>query len=377
MLNLVFSTGYFLFIDESGSWTLRFVNVAIVAGYLIAVAAVRTGRVDAAMWLVNSTGLVNIALSSTVQGLDLGSLAFFVVVPLAATLMAREGDTRVPLIVAGGAIVAIGVIVAIEPEVPAAVAGGPWQSVVRTGNVASVVVFAAIVTGHYRRRVERAERELSEAHARSENLLLNILPAETAERLKSGEHPIADSAEDVSIVFADLVGSTPLIETLTPDDLVDVLDRLFSAFDDLADHHGLEKIKTVGDAYIAVAGLPTPRPDYVEAAANMALAMRDEVQHHITPNGLPLRVRIGLHCGPVVAGVIGRRKFSYDLWGHTVNLASRMESQGIADHIQVTDAVRTRLDSSYLFEERGAIDVKGKGPMRTYLLLGRAGTSAG
>ncbi len=152
-----------------------------------------------------------------------------------------------------------------------------------------------------------------------------------------------------------------------------VLDELFTAFDQLAQRHGLEKIKTIGDAYMVAGGLPEPRPDHAQAVAEMALAMREEVARRTDPSGQPLQVRIGIDTGPVVAGVIGTDKFSYDLWGDTVNTASRMESDGVAGCIQVTDRAYQRLRDGYRFERRGPIQVKGKGEMVTYFLLGRVG----
>ena len=200
---------------------------------------------------------------------------------------------------------------------------------------------------------------------RSEQLLLNVLPAPIAARLKQGEEVIADGFPEVTVLFADLVDFTRRSQETTPERVVRILDDLFSALDDLAERHGLEKIKTIGDAYMAVGGLPEPRPDHAEAVAEMALAMREEVARHLDPGGRPLAVRIGIDTGPVVAGVIGRRKFSYDLWGDTVNTASRMESHGVAGCIQVTDRAYRRLRDSYRFERRGPIQVKGKGELVT------------
>jgi guanylate cyclase len=222
--------------------------------------------------------------------------------------------------------------------------------------------------------VEALRREhqlLQEEQAKSEGLLLNVLPQPIAERLKRRPAAIADEFAEATVLFADIVDFTRISANLPPEDLVSWLNDLFSTFDLLSEQHGLEKIKTVGDAYMAVAGLPTPREDHTTAAAEMALAMRDVAAHRSAPNGEPLRMRIGLHSGPVVAGVIGTRKFIYDLWGDTVNTASRMESHGLAGAIQVTEAAYRRLRDTYDFEERGLVQVKGKGEMRTYLLIGR------
>lgn len=370
-LNLVLSTSFFLFIDSSESWPLRGLNLVIVLSYAVSIALNARHRADPSMWLLNGTGLVNIVTSSLVLGLGLGSIAFFVIVPLTAILTSREDDLVVPVVFTIGAVVGLSAVVVAEPSVPETVADTGWQSLVLIGNVASVVLFATVVALYYRRRVDRAEAELAEQHARAEGLLLNILPSETAERLKAGERVIADDADDVSVLFVDLVGSTSLADALAPGDLVAVLNRVFSAFDDLTDRHGLEKVKTVGDAYIAVGGLPTPDPNHLTSAAKLALALRDEIHRYSVPEFGPLEIRLGLHAGPVVAGVIGKRKFSYDIWGDTVNTAARMESTGIPGEVQVTATVQERLKHDFDFEPRGAVPVKGKGQMETFLLRPR------
>jgi class 3 adenylate cyclase len=205
--------------------------------------------------------------------------------------------------------------------------------------------------------------------AKSERLLLNVLPAPVAARLKQQERIIADAHEDVTVLFADIVGFTPLSERLTPADLVALLDRVFGCWDGLAAAHGVEKIKTIGDAYMVAGGIPTPRDDHADAIAELALAMQAEAARLAAETGSPLRVRIGIDTGPVVAGVIGRAKFIYDLWGDTVNTASRMESHAQSGTIQVTPSTYDRLYKRYELRPRGTIDVKGKGPMSTYLLI--------
>ncbi len=214
-------------------------------------------------------------------------------------------------------------------------------------------------------------KRLADEQEKSERLLLNILPEAIAERLKQGESTIADSFADVTVMFADLVGFTKLSANLSPAELVELLNDIFSAFDDLADKYGLEKIKTIGDAYMVVGGLPTPRKDHAEAIAEMALDILDKINGIPTQQEQALKVRIGIHTGAVEAGVIGSKKFAYDLWGDTVNTANRMESHGIPGAIQVTKITYERLYDKYIWKERGIVDVKGKGPMRTYLLEGR------
>ncbi len=214
-------------------------------------------------------------------------------------------------------------------------------------------------------------QKLAEEQSKSERLLLNILPGPIAQRLKQGESTIADSFSDVTVMFADLVGCTKLSTHLSPAQLVELLNEIFSAFDELADRYGLEKIKTIGDAYMVVGGLPMPSDNHAEAIAGMALDIQAAIANMRAQDDRSLSIRIGIHTGPVEAGVIGTKKFTYDLWGDTVNTASRMESQGVPGGIQVTVATYERLQDKYVFEPRGVIPVKGKGDMMTYLLQGR------
>ena len=204
---------------------------------------------------------------------------------------------------------------------------------------------------------------------RSENILLNILPEKIAERLKKREHPIADYFENASILFIDMAGFTSFSNTRDPKEVVNILNNIFTNFDMLADKYGLEKIKTIGDCYMAVSGLPELNPRHAEAAAEMALAIKNEMTKYKANDGTSILFRMGLDCGPVVAGVIGRRKFIYDLWGDTVNTASRMETTGIAGEIHCSDRFKKQLEHKYNFKSRGTIEVKGKGLMETWLLL--------
>lgn len=230
---------------------------------------------------------------------------------------------------------------------------------------------AGLLLEQSRREVFVYGRMLAAERARSDALIANLLPAPIAERLRMRPETIAEGFESATVLFADLVGFTPLAARLPPVRLVAVLDAIFTRFDELADRHGLEKIKTIGDAYMLVAGVPSPRADHAAAAADMALAMRDVVAAHEPIDGTRLSLRIGLHSGPLVAGVIGKKRPFYDLWGDTVNVASRMESHGVADGIQVTQALYELLRDRYILEERGALPIKGKGELRTWLLTAR------
>ena len=220
------------------------------------------------------------------------------------------------------------------------------------------------------------EREMVEAlrieKERSEHLLLNILPKAIVTRLHGGEAVIADQLSNVTILFSDLVGFTKLSSRLSASDLVGLLNGLFSEFDRLALNLGVEKIKTIGDAYMVVGGLPEPRADHAHAVADMALAMVEAVERINRDLPIPLQMRIGIHSGDVVAGVIGTHKFAYDIWGDTVNIASRMESHSLPNRIQVSAATHRHLHKHFRLEPHGSVDIKGKGPMETYFLLGRA-----
>lgn len=214
-------------------------------------------------------------------------------------------------------------------------------------------------------------KRLQEEQEKSERLLLSILPKSVAEQLKQNSSTIADTFPEATVLFADIVGFTQLSTQRSAIEIVSLLNKIFSAFDQLADLHGLEKIKTIGDAYMVVGGLPTPNELHAAAIASMALDMQLAIDDFNQETGESFKIRIGISTGPVVAGVIGTRKFIYDLWGDTVNMASRMESQGLAGCIQVTTSTYDRLFDKYWFEERGAIEVRGKGEMVTYWLKGK------
>jgi len=231
----------------------------------------------------------------------------------------------------------------------------------------------ATVTGwlssRLREREFKARRELKTAHEETESLLKNMLPEAIVEKLKRERGAVADRHAEATVMFADIVGFTSMSSTMEPEALVRFLNNLFSELDALTTKHGLEKIKTIGDAYMVAAGLPAPRADHAEAVARLALEMRALVATLRVPSGGKLVVRIGIHSGAVVAGVIGATKLTYDLWGDTVNTASRMESHAEPGMIQLTEATRDLLGGKFRLESRGAIQVKGKGPMNAFALL--------
>jgi class 3 adenylate cyclase len=215
-----------------------------------------------------------------------------------------------------------------------------------------------------------AAKELERLHRENERLLLNILPEPIADRLRRGERLIADRFDDVTLLFADIVGFTELSSTMQPDELVAVLNEVFSVFDDLVEEHGLEKVKTIGDAYMVVGGLTDSSPDHPDRVARMAVALAARIAEIDAARLFGIRFRVGINCGPVVAGVIGTKKFIYDIWGDTVNLASRMESTGVPGRVQVSAAVEERLRGHFRLTPRGLVEVKGKGFLPTWFLEG-------
>jgi adenylate cyclase len=254
----------------------------------------------------------------------------------------------------------------VEPAVPR------WFTTTMLGlnvTVGGTIVFTLLAV--FARQRRDALAALRDEQARAESLLLNILPRSIADRLKAETRTIADQFSSASILFADVVDFTPLAERLPAAEVVGVLDQLFSHFDVLAERHGLEKIKTIGDCYMVAAGVPSPRPDHARALALMALDMQaamssvDEVGH------LGLELRVGINSGPVVAGVIGRKRFLYDLWGDAVNTASRMESHGASGRIQITRTTKELIEDEFVCESRGTISLKGKGETEVWYLVGR------
>lgn len=287
-----------------------------------------------------------------------GVALWALICPLGALMFAGTREA-VPWFV--GYLVLLGISIALEPVLDPADIPDPVQIAFFAGNLAGVSLTAYLLLQYFVR-----QRDLE--HARSERLLLNVLPRTIAARLKEGDGVIADRFPDATVLFADLVGFTPMSAAMPPEEVVRILDDVFSAFDRLADARGLEKIKTIGDAYMVAGGIPDPSEDHCDRVADLALAMLRECDGREGREALQLRV--GIDTGPVVAGVIGRRKFIYDLWGDTVNIASRMEGQGVPGQIQVTERVVARLKDRFRFESRGTVEVKGKGPMPTWLLVG-------
>lgn len=366
---------------------LMSLNLVVIALLLGLRAVVRRGHVRAvsvalvaALWL-----LVTVAVWFD-GGLKSPSIAAYLAVLMLAALLLRA---RALWIYLGLSTAAAAALVAAE----GAGVLPPRQSVdslarpffVHMIHLLASTLFLYLAVGSLerararaRRNQERAEMlltQLEQEKRRADELLHNILPERVADQLKRKLHPIAERFEAATVLFADLSEFTRFSAERPADAVVELLNDIFSRFDALAEERGLEKIKTIGDAYMVVAGIPTPRPDHAAAMAAMALAMRDEFARFVAARGVALGLRIGMHCGPAVAGVIGRRKFIYDLWGDTVNTASRMESLGQVGEIQVSEAVARELAGLYTCVPRGTIAVKGKGEMPVYLLKGPVAAS--
>ena len=236
-------------------------------------------------------------------------------------------------------------------------------------NIGMVSTISIVLLSYFVREKNRLFSLLRTEQAKSENLLLNILPKEIAAILKNEERTIADHYPEASVLFADMVGFTPLASRLPPVEIVELLNEVFSFFDSLLDKYHVEKIRTIGDSYMVASGVPRPRTDHAQALIHMALEMRDYIARHEFCNQHSINFRVGINSGPVIAGVIGRRKFVYDVWGDTVNIASRMESHGISGAVQITQATYERVKDEFLCEPRGTVDVKGKGEMEVWLVL--------
>jgi len=372
LLILPISLVWWLLYLSFGSWTGWFAFIYFVISAASIVVFARNRNVDRFLWVQ----LVSILLLPTVSMIWLGGVLpaggvglWAILAPLGA-LVFRGVASGVRWYVAFLAIfVTCGVagsVLDVQTTVP------EWFStlmLVLNVAVGGTIVFTLLALFAQQRHDALAALRVEQDKA--ETLLLNILPRSIADRLKADSQTIADDFSAASILFADVVDFTPLAQRLPAAEVVGMLDRLFSHFDKLADRYGLEKIKTIGDCYMVAAGVPTPRPDHARAIALMAIDMRAAMRDADAVGDLGLEMRIGINSGPVVAGVIGRKRFLYDLWGDAVNTASRMESHGAPGQIQITRATYELLRDEFECEPRGTIDVKGKGEVETWYLVGR------
>ncbi|MEW5813178.1 MAG: adenylate/guanylate cyclase domain-containing protein [Actinomycetota bacterium] len=363
------SFGAFQLLLDDSLWWLGVINMACGLAFLSIPRLCPLGEVVAPVTFVVFAYL-SVAFFCYTMGTGSGLQFYFLV--SASLVVLVLGIERIAL---AAVIAAIGVIliIALELSVPNDRGlGPPWMLTVGfISSVVSSVVMILATLWYTLRETERAERAMEAEYERSERLLANILPETIADRLKDpARSVIADKYDDASILFADIAGYTKRASDTAPAELVRFLDRLYTDLDALVDRHGLEKVKTSGDSYMVVSGVPTPRPDHLEALAAFALDMADAVSGLTDAQGRAVPLRIGMACGPVVAGVVGAKKFFYDVWGDAVNIASRMETTDIEGRIQVPDDVYDRLRDHFVLEERGVVDVKGKGPMHTWYLVG-------
>jgi len=361
-----------LLVTQRGSIYMAIVNAVMALVFAAIPLLHRFGSLVAPLTLILTT-FVSLSIVcwdiGTGSGLDL----FFVVVAAAAVLvLGIERIVLASILVAIGAALVITLQFTVPPET-----GVQPRWWVAFGFITSVIcacIMSVAAVWYALREIERAENAMELEYQRSESLLANILPTSIASRLKNQSTSlIADRYADASVLFADIVGYTEWASQTAPAQLVQFLNRLYTDLDRLVDDHGLEKIKTSGDCYIVVSGVPERREDHLQALACLALSMAAAVDGLSDPSGRRLRLRIGLGAGPVAAGVVGTRRFFYDVWGDAVNVASRMESTGVEGKIQVPEVVHDRLKDHFVLEERGEVVVKGKGVMRTWFLVGERG----
>jgi guanylate cyclase len=337
---------------------------------LVCLATARwTGRfglfraIQLGMWLVLPF-LLQVELGGFVPGSAVSVWAFCA--PISALLVASRRTATALLVIFALLVVAV---LLVQPLAATSNALPAWLVAALFGlNLIGVALVTYRAMVFFIVQKDQAYALLGSERARSERLLLNVLPPSIAERLKQHEGVIADRFDAVSVLFADIVGFTPLSAGMSADELVAILDGLFARLDEMTQRRGLEKIRTIGDAYMVAAGVPTPRVDHAPVLVDLGLDMLRAA--HNGSGGQPLQLRVGISSGPAVAGVIGRTKFQYDIWGDTVNTASRMESHGVPGRIHVSESTRLLIEGAYICEARGLIDVKGKGPMPTYLVVG-------
>lgn len=356
-----------------GVWQMAAYNVVSIGVFVLAYFVALRDRLQLAAMLVFAEVLLHQVLAVHFIGWGSGFQYYILAIAPLELMLGIRSRTAQVVSLALAIAVFLALVAGYHDAAPAHAIDPALLRALELANV--VTAFALPITFAWlmRRALEAAEAGLAEARARSEALLHRVLPPSIVGRLREGNGSLAEAVDDASIMFADLVGFTPFAERTPPREVLAVLDGIFAAFDELTLARGLEKIKTLGDSYMVASGAPSPRPDHAVALADLALAMLAELERHAArvPGGL--RMRIGIHSGAMIAGVIGRSKFAYDLWGDTVNTAARMESHGEPGRIQISETTARLIDGPMRLAERGVIEVKGKGPMRTYWLLGRAG----
>lgn len=351
-------------------WWTGVINIVVAAIFAIIPYLYRFGELVPPLTFIG-TAYASIFVICWMVGTGSGLQLYFLVAACLAVL--QLGSERI-ILAASLAAVAAALVITLQFLVPRDTGVQPaWLlSLNFVVTTVSACVMTVATVWYALREIRRAQEAMEVEYDRSEALLANILPESIADRLKDpGRNIIADKYDDASVLFADIAGFTERASDIAPDKLIRFLDRFYSDFDALVDKHGLEKIKVSGDSYMVVSGVPQPRSDHVEALADLALDMAETAKGLRDSRGNVLPLRIGLASGPVVAGVVGSRRFFYDVWGDAVNVASRMESTDSVGRIQVPEDVYQRLKNDFVLQERGAVAVKGKGVMRTWYLVGR------
>ena len=351
-------------------WWTGVINIVVAAIFAIIPYLYRFGELVPPLTFIG-TAYASIFVICWMVGTGSGLQLYFLVAACLAVL--QLGSERI-ILAASLAAVAAALVITLQFLVPRDTGVQPaWLlSLNFVVTTVSACVMTVATVWYALREIRRAQEAMEVEYDRSEALLANILPESVADRLKDpGRNIIADKYDDASVLFADIAGFTERASDIAPDKLIRFLDRFYSDFDALVDKHGLEKIKVSGDSYMVVSGVPQPRSDHVEALADLALDMAETAKGLRDSRGNVLPLRIGLASGPVVAGVVGSRRFFYDVWGDAVNVASRMESTDSVGRIQVPEDVYQRLKNDFVLQERGAVAVKGKGVMRTWYLVGR------
>jgi len=358
---------------QTGVYFMTVFNIFSVAIFIAALWLLRSGYYRLAFWgAITELTLHGIAATVCVGYLySFQNYSFLVVILLFIQPFYR---LRTSIIMTGVLLASAGMVMYFSVNNPPYyVVPEEFVTMLAVMPMFSWPIYVLIMVLPFLTASARAEKELAAAYGESERLLLNILPAPIADRLKTTSGMIADDHEKVAILFADIVGFTEMSSRLPPAKLVELLNSVFNAIDELAAKYGVEKIKTIGDAYMMVAGLPSPDADPDETIARLALELQNTVSQFEDPvSGEPVRMRIGINSGSVVAGVIGNRKFAYDLWGDAVNVAARMEATSEEARIQVTDSFASSLRDRFQFEHRGDVEIKGKGLMSTSFLTGYA-----
>ena len=369
--------GFVQIFAEPQLWWTGIINIVGAAIYATIPLLHRFGELLPPLTFIG-TAYVSIFTICWFVGTGSGLQFYFLVA--ACLIVLQLGVDRI-FLAAILAAIAAGMVITLQFLVPRDTGAQPVWALSLSFVVTTVSACVMVVTTVWYsvREIVRAEAAMELEYERSEALLANILPASIADRLKDpARNIIADKYDDASVLFADIAGFTERASDMEPDQLILFLDRLYGDFDALVDKHGLEKIKVSGDSYMVVSGVPQPRADHVEALAALALDMAEAASLLKDSRGDALPLRIGLASGPVVAGVVGSRRFFYDVWGDAVNVASRMETTDSIGRIQVPEEVYRRLKDDFVFQERGVVQIKGKGLMRTWYLIGRnSGTGSG